>query len=180
MSDKIKLLIVDDEIKFLDSIAKRLEMRGFDVTKAARGKEALEAAETGGFDLALLDLKMPGMDGKEVLRTLKSEHRHIEVIMLTGHGSIDSAVECTRLGAFSYLSKPYELDNLLEVLRDAYEARLKKKFASDQIRLAKIAEVANKYEPEAILRDVREQMHDRPSFVLALFRELRNLDDDEK
>jgi len=180
MSDKIKLLIVDDEIKFLDSIAKRLEMRGFDVTKASRGEEALEAAETGGFDLALLDLKMPGMDGSEVLRTLKNEHRYIEVIMLTGHGSIDSAVECTKLGAFSYLSKPYELDNLLEVLRDAYEARLKKKFALDQQRLAEIAELANKYGPLEILREAREQMHERPSFILSLFRELRNLDDDEK
>ena len=180
MSDKIKLLIVDDEMKFLDSIAKRLEMRGFDVTKASRGEEALEAAEAGGFDLALLDLKMPGMDGSEVLRTLKNEHTYIEVIMLTGHGSINSAVECTKLGAFSYLSKPYELDNLLEVLRDAYEARLKKKFASDQSRLAEIAEVARKHTPEALLQDARDQMRDRPSFVLTLFRELRKLDDDEK
>ena len=180
MSDKIKLLIVDDEIKFLDSIAKRLEMRGFDVTKASRGKEALEAAETGRFDLALLDLKMPGMDGTEVLKTLKSEHRYIEVIMLTGHGSINSAVECTKLGAFSYLSKPYELDNLLEVLRDAYEARLKKKFALDQQRLAEIAEIGSKYGPVEILRETREKMQERPSFLLTLFRELRNLDDDEK
>jgi len=180
MSDKIKLLIVDDEMKFLDSIAKRLEMRGFDVTKASRGEEALEAAEAGGFDLALLDLKMPGMDGTEVLRTLKDEHKYIEVIMLTGHGSINSAVECTKLGAFSYLSKPYELENLLEVLRDAYEARLKKKFASDQNRLAEIAEVTSKHSPEALLRDARDQMRDRPSFLLTLFRELRSLDDDEK
>ena len=140
----------------------------------------MEAAETGSFDLALLDLKMPGMDGKEVLRTLKKEHGHIEVIMLTGHGSINSAVECTKLGAFSYLSKPYELDSLLEVLRDAYETRLKKKFADDQTQLAAISAVSEKYGPEAILREAREQMKERPSFVLALFRELRKLDDDQK
>lgn len=180
MIDLIKLLIVDDELKFLDSIAQRLEMRGFDVTKAASGKEALEAAVGGGFDLALLDLKMPGMDGKDVLRILKEEHRYIEVIMLTGHGSIDSAVECTKLGAFSYLSKPYELEKLLEVLRDAYETRLKKKFAEDPPRLAEIARVTHEFTPEQIIRDAREQMASSPSFLVALFRELRKLDDDEK
>jgi DNA-binding NtrC family response regulator len=180
MFEKIKLLIVDDEIKFLESIAKRLEMRGFDVAKASDGKEALEAARTGSFDLALLDLKMPGMDGTEVLKVLKAEHRYIEVIMLTGHGSIDSAVECTKLGAFSYLSKPYELEKLLEVLREAYEARLNNKFAHDQARLAQIAKVSEKHGPEALLENAREKMKDSPSFVLALFRELRNLDDDEK
>ena len=81
MEQKIKLLIVDDEVQFLDSIAQRLEMRGFDVTKAYSGKEALEAAEQGKFDLALLDLKMPEMSGKEVLEILKKEHKFIEVIM---------------------------------------------------------------------------------------------------
>lgn len=180
MVDKIKLLIVDDEIKFLDSIAKRLDMRGFEVTKASRGEEALEAARTGGFDLALVDLKMPGMDGTEVLRVLKSEHKYIEVIMLTGHGSINSAVECTKLGAFSYLSKPYELDGLLEVLRDAYETRLQKKFATNEARLAEIKRVSDEFDPERLLQDTRDQMRERPSFVLALFRELVKLDDDEK
>jgi DNA-binding NtrC family response regulator len=180
MADKIKLLIVDDEVKFLDSIAKRLEMRGFEVTKASRGEEALEAARSGAFDLALVDLKMPGMDGTEVLRVLKNEHKHIEVIMLTGHGSINSAVECTKLGAFSYLSKPYMLEGLLEVLREAYEARLNKKFASDQTRLAKIKRIANEYDPENLLKGARDQMQERPSFILSLFRELVKLDDDEK
>ena len=80
MSDKIKLLIVDDEIKFLDSVARRLEMRDFDVTKASSGELAVEAASSGKFDLALLDLKMPGMDGKQVLEILKKEHKYLEVI----------------------------------------------------------------------------------------------------
>jgi DNA-binding NtrC family response regulator len=187
MVDKIKLLIVDDEVKFLDSIARRLEMRGFEVMKASNGKEALKAAETGGFDLALLDLKMPGMDGSQVLRVLKGEHKYLEVIMLTGHGSISSAVECTKLGAFSYLSKPYELEKLLEVLRDAYETRLKKKFAADQELLEEIRRIRSEYIPEevdltpaAILHRTRDQMASSPSFVLTVFRELRKLDDDEK
>jgi DNA-binding NtrC family response regulator len=180
MAKKIRILIVDDEVDFLDSIARRLELRSFDVTKASSGQGALEAAATGSFDLALLDLKMPGMDGTEVLKTLKKEHKYIEVIMLTGHGSINSAVECTKLGAFSYLSKPYELEKLLEVLRDAYEMRLKKKFAADEHRLAEISRVASRYSPETILRTARDQMASTPSFLWTLFKELRKLDDDEK
>lgn len=156
MPNRIKLLIVDDEKKFLDSIAKRLEMREFDVTKAGNGQQAVEAARAGGFDLALLDLKMPGMDGQQVLEILKKEHKHLEVIILTGHGSIDSAVECTRLGAFSYLPKPYELDNLLEALTTAYESRIRKKFESDQVRMEKLAELAAQSSPLGILRAMRE------------------------
>ena len=156
MPDKIKLLIVDDEVKFLDSVAKRLELRGFDIIKATRGEEAVEAARTDKFDLALLDLKMPGMDGREVLEILKKEHKYLEVIILTGHGSVDSAVECTKLGAFSYLPKPYELENLLEVLRQAYEARLKKKFELDQARMEKIMHLATGSSPLGILRELRK------------------------
>lgn len=154
MSDKIKLLIVDDEERFLDSISQRLEMRGFDVTKAINGKEALEAAKNKQYDLALLDLKMPGMDGKEVLKILKDEHKYIEVIILTGHGSLESAVECTKLGAFGYLPKPYELDRLLETLKDAYEARMKKKFERDQKRMDKLMKIATGSSPLEILREM--------------------------
>ena len=153
---KIKLLICDDEIKFLESIAQRLELRGFDVTKASGGQEAVDAAGQGGFDLALLDLKMPGMNGIEVLEILKKKHKYLEVIILTGHGSIDSAVESTKLGAFSYLSKPYELENLLEVLKDAYETRLKKKFEHDEARMELLQKKALGSSPLGILRAMRE------------------------
>ncbi|MCX6641724.1 MAG: response regulator [bacterium] len=156
MPDKIKLLIVDDEVKFLDSIAQRLEMRGLDVTKATNGLEAVEIAKHKKFDLALLDLKMPGLDGKEVLKILKSGHRFIEIIILTGHGSLESAVECTKLGAYGYLPKPYELDALLEILKEAYEARLKKKFEADQVKMAKLTQLAMGSSPLAILRSMRE------------------------
>jgi DNA-binding NtrC family response regulator len=164
MSDekKIRLLIVDDEVKFLESIAKRLELRGLDVATASNGVDAIQKAREGTFDLVLLDLKMPGMDGRQVMEVLKKEHKFVEVIILTGHGSVDSAVECTRLGAFDYLPKPYEMENLLKVLHKAYEARLMKKFDSDQKRLEKIAKLAVGGSPLSILR------------------ELRKLDDDEK
>ncbi|MEW5922706.1 MAG: response regulator [Candidatus Zixiibacteriota bacterium] len=156
MNDNIKLLIVDDEVKFLDSIAQRLELRGFDVTKAKSGMEAIEAAKTGKFDLALLDLKMPGMDGTQVLEILKKEHKYLEVIILTGHGSVDSAVECTKLGAFSYLPKPYELEMLLEKLKEAFQERLRKKFETDQARMDKIAKLATGSSPLGILRELRK------------------------
>jgi len=156
MDDKIKLLIVDDEVKFLESIAQRLELRGFDVTKAESGRVAIEAAESGKFDLALLDLKMPGMDGTQVLEILKKEHKFLEVIILTGHGSVDSAVECTKLGAFSYLPKPYELDMLLEKLKEAFQERLRKKFEKDQARMEKIAKLATGSSPLGILRELRK------------------------
>jgi DNA-binding NtrC family response regulator len=156
MSSNIKLLIVDDEVKFLESIAQRLQMRDFDVTTATNGPDAVEIAKEEKFDLALLDLKMPGMDGQQVLEILKREHRFLEVIILTGHGSVDSAVECTKLGAFSYLPKPYELDKLLEVLRQAYEARLNKKFQADSARMEKLAKIAQGSSPLGILRAMRE------------------------
>jgi DNA-binding NtrC family response regulator len=162
MSDKIKLLIVDDEIKFLESIARRLEMRGFDVTKAANGQQALDAARQASFDLALLDLKMPGLNGQQVLEMLKKEHKYLEVIILTGHGSMDSAVECTKLGAYGYLPKPYELEKLLEVLKAAYETRLRNKFRQDDDRIKKITQLAI------------------GSSALGILRELRKLDDEEK
>lgn len=155
MPDKIKLLIVDDEVKFLNSIAKRLEMRDFDVTKATNGHDALKIAGEQKFDLVLLDLKMPGLNGKQVLEILKKEHKFLEVIILTGHGSVDSAVECTRLGAFDYLPKPYELEDLLLKLQKAYEARLQKKFQANEEHLKKISQLAMGGSALEILRNLR-------------------------
>jgi len=152
----IKLLIVDDEVQFLESIAHRLRLRDFDVTTATNGPEALEIARQEKFDLALLDLKMPDMDGRQVLEKLKAAHQFLEVIILTGHGSVDSAVECTKLGAFTYLPKPYDLDKLLEVLREAYEARLRKKFQSDEGRINKLQQLATGTSALGILRAMRE------------------------
>ena len=108
------------------------------------------------FDIALLDLKMPGMDGSEVLRVLKKEHEFLEVVILTGHGSLDSAVELTKLGAFGYLPKPYELDKLLDTLQQAYEARLKKKFSADEAKMKAIVDAGLGDSPLGILRKLRD------------------------
>lgn len=156
MEHVIKLLIVDDETRFLNAIAQRLTKRGLDVRTAANGADAIEMARAEKFDIALLDLKMPGMDGGQVLRILKEEHQFLEAIVLTGHGSLESAVELTKLGAFSYLPKPYELDKLIEVLKEAYETRLKNKFASDQAKIDKIVAIASGESPLGILRRLRE------------------------
>ena len=155
MSEKIKILIVDDEEAYVISMAKRLEIRGFEVRTATRGAEAVEAARREQFDLALLDLKMPGMDGKEVLEILKKEDRYIEVVILTGHGSVDSAVDCTKLGAFGYLPKPYELEKLLDTLKQAYQAKMEKKFKANQELMEKITKLATVSSALAILRELK-------------------------
>jgi len=156
MEQVIKLLIVDDESRFLDAIATRLRKRGFDVKTATNGHDAIELARTDKFDVALLDLKMPGMDGSEVLRQLKQEHRFLEAVILTGHGSLENAVELTKLGAFGYLPKPYELEKLLDTLKEAYEERLKKKFAHDEAKMEAIISAGIGESPLGILRKLRE------------------------
>jgi DNA-binding NtrC family response regulator len=140
MEQKIQLLIVDDEADFLETIADRMEMRGFDVTKALNGAEAIEAVKKKKYDIALLDLKMPGLDGIEVLKILKDQHQYIEVIILTAHGSIETAFDASKIGAFGFLSKPYDFDELIVTIRNAFELRLKKKFENDKDKMDILSE----------------------------------------
>lgn len=153
---KINLLFVDDEERFLESMGKRLEARGFEVVTANRGEKALEIARQQPVDIALVDLKMPGINGEETLAQLKKEHQWMEVIILTGHGSIDSAVDCTRIGAFDYLQKPCDFDQLLDVLARAYEKRVMNKMDIKEQRMAEILAMAEGSSPLAILRRLRE------------------------
>lgn len=153
--NRIKLLIVDDDEKFLSTISERLGLKDFDVTPASNGNKALAAAEKGDFDVAVVDLKMPGIDGMELLKRLKESHKFLEVIMLTGHSSINSAVESTKLGAFGYLEKPYNFDDLLQKIKEAYEARLMKKFEHDRKRTEKIEKIAMGSSPLGILRSLK-------------------------
>lgn len=151
-SKQIKLLIVDDDGKFIETISERLSIKDFDVTTASEGKQALKLAKRGKFDVAILDLKMPDMEGTEILRILKKKHSFLEVIMLTGYASIDSAVECTKLGAFGYLEKPYQFENLMEMLKEAYVTRLKKKFEHDKKRMEELEMLSMGSSPMGILR----------------------------
>jgi DNA-binding NtrC family response regulator len=154
--DKINLLIVDDEEPFLESMKKRLEVRGFAVTCVNRGDKAIEAARKHPVDIALVDLKMPGISGEETLEALKKEHEWMEVVILTGHGSVDSAVKCTRGGAYSYLQKPCELDLLLEVLKDAYKKRIMNKMQIQEAQMNALLQKARGDSPLAILRRLKE------------------------
>lgn len=149
---QIKLLLVDDEAKFLKSIASRLELQGFEVTTATDGNEAVASAEKGLFDVAVVDLKMPGMDGDQVLQMLKERHNYLEIIILTGHATIDAAVKCSKLGAFQFLEKPYAFDKLVETIKDAYEERLKKKFEHDAQRSDEIQKLSIGSSPLGILK----------------------------
>jgi DNA-binding NtrC family response regulator len=92
------------------------------------------------------------MDGAQVLKALKERHKYLEIIMLTGHATVDSAVECTRLGAYKYLEKPYAFEKLVEVIKEAYEARLKKKFEHNQKRMQDIQKLSFGQSPLGILR----------------------------
>jgi DNA-binding NtrC family response regulator len=159
---KIKLLLVDDEVDFLKAIAERLTLKGFDVIAASNGEEAIASAENDLFDVAVVDFKMPGMDGTQVLKVLKARHKYLEIIMLTGHATIDSAVECTKLGAFKYLEKPYDFEKLVEAIEEAYEARLRKKFEHNKEHMEKIQKLSLRESPKGLLRA------------------LAHLDDDEK
>jgi DNA-binding NtrC family response regulator len=150
--NKIRLLLVDDEIKFLQSIAKRLSLKNIDVITATNGSDAIASAEKDLFDVAVVDFQMPGMDGNQVLKALKDRHKYIEIIMLTGHATIESAVESTKLGAFNYLEKPYDFDQLVEVIKEAYAARLKKKFEHNQKRTEEIQKLSIGSSPLGLLR----------------------------
>jgi DNA-binding NtrC family response regulator len=118
-SRPIRLLLVDDEEDLVTFLAHRLGKRGLDVTTALAGEEALDAAEEKIFDVAVVDLKMPDMDGITVIEELKRMQPFVEVLMLTGHGSHDSAWEAGRLHAFRYIMKPCDFDELLDLVQTA-------------------------------------------------------------
>ena len=115
----IRLLLIDDEKVFLDVLAKRLARRGIQPTKAFSGKEGIQLLRQQQFDAVVLDLKMVDMDGLEVLKILKIVDPDLPVIMLTGHGSRDATEHGMAGGAFDYLTKPYDLDRLVEKVQQA-------------------------------------------------------------
>jgi len=155
-NDKINLLIVDDEVEFLNSIKKSLEVRDFNVIAVDRGEKAIDAARNIPVDIALVDLKMPGIDGEETLRLLKKEHRWMEVLILTGHGSVESAVTCTQSGAYTYLQKPCEFEQLLDALKDAFKKRVMNKNKIKEKKMDEILKLSVGASPRAILKRLKE------------------------
>ncbi|MBW1921613.1 MAG: response regulator [Deltaproteobacteria bacterium] len=115
-----KILLVDDEVTFTENMAKLLNARGYRVTTANSGDEAIRMLEKENFDVVVLDLKMPGMDGLTTLKEIKKLDLFTETLILTGHGSIDSALEAVKLGAYDYLTKPCEIDELVAKIEGAW------------------------------------------------------------
>ena len=120
--DRIRLLLVDDETGYVNVLSNRLSKRGIDVSKANSGSEGIQILRNKDFDVAVLDLKMEDMDGIEVLKIFKKMYPKLEVIMLTGHGSERAAKQGIAFGAFDYLTKPCEFDELLAKIKEAYQS----------------------------------------------------------
>jgi DNA-binding NtrC family response regulator len=117
------VMLVDDEKEFIEPLAKRLAKRNLCVLQAGSGEAALEMIRRTPVDVVALDMRMPGMDGLEVLRAIKAFDPKIEVVMLTGHARVEAAFEGLDQGAFDYLMKPVGIDELMFKLQDAYKAR---------------------------------------------------------
>ena len=128
-------LFVDDEEDFLATVIKRLKKRNINVKGVRSGEEALQELARHPVDVVVLDVRMPGMDGIETLREIKKRFPLVEVVMLTGHASMEVAIEGMELGAFDYLMKPADIDELLYKLQDAYK---KKSIQEQKIRNIKI------------------------------------------
>ena len=120
----IRVLLIDDEEMLLEYMSKRLLKKGFTVKCTFSGEEAVEAAQQEHFDVAVVDLKMPGMDGVQTQKRLHEIQPFLQCIVLTGHGSIDSALESGQQDAFRYLLKPLEYDTLVASINEAYEKKV--------------------------------------------------------
>jgi DNA-binding NtrC family response regulator len=118
-----RILLVDDETVFANNMSKLLNRRGYQVTAVNSGDAALQALMNNSFDVMVLDLKMPGMDGVAVLHEMKKLGLFTEVLVLTGHGSIDTALEAIQLGAYDYLTKPCEIAELVSKIDTAFERK---------------------------------------------------------
>ena len=134
--ENFNVLLVDDELEFLETLVKRLTKRGLNISTAKSGEEALKIIRGKGIDVAVLDVRMPGMDGIQTLREIKKIDPLMEVIMLTGHASVEVAIEGMELGAFDYLMKPADIDELFYKLQDAF-----KKKTIQQEKIEKLEEI---------------------------------------
>ncbi len=122
--EKFRVLVIDDEVDFVETIVKRLRDRGLEAEGALSGPEGLQLLDNKEFDVIILDVKMPKMNGIETLREIKKKSPLVEVIMLTGHGSVESGIQGLQLGAFNFVMKPVPLNELLKQMTQAYERKL--------------------------------------------------------
>ncbi|MBC8439937.1 MAG: response regulator [Deltaproteobacteria bacterium] len=146
----MKLLFIDDEQTFLKYLAKRLVLDGFTVKTTFSGEEGVEAAAKEDFDVAVVDLQMPGIDGIEVQKRLKDLQPMLPRIVLTGHGSVENALESGKYNAFKFLSKPVDMDTLIETINAAYDHRIQQEQSSSgsessQTGLKKVGAITKLY-----------------------------------
>jgi len=135
---KTRILLVDDERDFTDTLKQRLEFREFTVTAAYSGEEALGFIDKDNMDIVILDVQMPGLSGIETLEKIKEIAPLVEVIMLTGHATVENAIQGMKLGAFDYLMKPAETDDLVRKIDEAAEI---KHARDERIRKAEIDKI---------------------------------------
>lgn len=129
---KVRLLLVDDEVEFLQSTARALRRRGFEVTTTQNPAIGLKLLENETFDVAVLDVKMPGIPGDKMFREINKRWPEIPVIMLTGHGTLEQAFETSRDGVFEYLTKPCDVEKLAQVCLNAVAASMRKEISSGE------------------------------------------------
>jgi DNA-binding NtrC family response regulator len=133
------VLLVDDEVPFVETMTKRLSRRNLHISPAFSGTEALDQlAKDSSIEVVILDVKMPGMDGIDTLREIKKSHPLVEVVMLTGHATVETAIEGMKLGAFDYLMKPCEMDILISKVT---EAAARKRRQEEKILEARLKEI---------------------------------------
>jgi DNA-binding NtrC family response regulator len=136
------VLMVDDEVEFVETFSERLEMRGLEISKAFSGKEALKTLKKDkNVEVVILDVMMPEMDGIETLAAIKNEFPLVEVIMLSGQATVESAIEGLKRGAFDYLMKPCEID---QIIAKVSEAAAKKRQHEEKIIQARIKEITSR------------------------------------
>jgi DNA-binding NtrC family response regulator len=142
MSSAPRLLLVDDEERFRTTLSKLLGVRGIPVAAVGSGEEALEELRSKPYDVILLDVRMPGMNGIEVLAEIKKINPALEVIILTGHASVDAAVDIMKLGGYDYLLKPCSVDELMDKIEGAHERKLAREKRKEKapVQQAKVGE----------------------------------------
>jgi DNA-binding NtrC family response regulator len=146
---KSRLLIVDDEEQFIEALSERLSIRDYEVMTSLTGEEALEKINNYNFDVVILDVRLPEIEGTEILREIKRLKPLTEVIMLTGHGTVEMAIAGMKLGAFDFLVKPCDTEDLIIKIDRAHDRKAEQE---DRIRAAKISHIASS--PRSVLNDV--------------------------
>jgi DNA-binding NtrC family response regulator len=145
---KTRVLVVDDEEQFVQALSERLTLRDYDVTECLSGEDAIKNVKRYNYEVVILDVAMPGLDGIATLREIKKFKPLTEVIMLTGHATVETAIEGMKLGAMDYLVKPCDTEALMTKINKAYQ---RKADQEERIREAKVKEIISS--PRSILKE---------------------------